>query len=563
MRIKMSLKKKAVAQILILATILAAVAIFVSYTTYSETMDDHYKATARSIADTAAIVIGEEPVSSYVDEVMELYLKTPKEEFKNRHEEESYYAKYDHIADETYRRIADELDRIRRAHNVLSLYIIGVDEKSRSCVYVMDASSPEMVCRIGTWDIIYEKNYNIFSEPEKGFESYITNTEEYGWLCSAGSAIKAKDGRIIAYAMVDLSMDKVMEDRYVFLAELCLILVFLTLVLIFISTQILSVSVVNPIKYLAGMARTFVENMNRNMEDRDGFLFKKWKIRSGDEIEELFHSIQFMEKEIYTYIDNLSKITSEKERIGAELNVATQIQANMLPSIFPAFPGREEFDIFATMNPAKEVGGDFYDFFMIDERHIAVVIADVSGKGVPAALFMVIGKTLIKDHTQPGRDLGEVFTKVNELLCESNSENLFITAFEGVLDLMTGEFTFVNAGHDAPYLCKKNGEFLPFKVKPGFVLAGMEGMKYHSDRIFLDEGDKLFLYTDGVTDAMNPEHKLYGSKRLEDTLEKYKKEKPEKILPGIKKEIDSFVGEAAQFDDITMLCLEYRQKMKE
>ena len=164
-------------------------------------------------------------------------------------------------------------------------------------------------------------------------------------------------------------------------------------------------------------------------------------LRTGDEIEDLGRSFNFMLVELDHYINDLTAMTAEKERIGAELDVATHIQSSMLPCIFPAFPERSEFDIYATMNPAKEVGGDFYDFFMVDERHLAIVMADVSGKGVPAALFMVIGKTLIKDHTQPGVDLGQVFSEVNDLLCESNSEGLFITAFEGVLDLVTGEFT--------------------------------------------------------------------------------------------------------------------------
>lgn len=559
---KMTLKKKAIAQIFSLAFVLAAVAVFVSYTTYSQTMDDHYKTSARNIADTAAIVIGREPIKKYSDRVREIYLQKPMPTFQTKHEEEAYYAKYTPIVDDVYRLMVQELDEIRKAHGILSLYIISVDPKSKSCVYVMDASDPDMVCQVGTWDIIYEKNYDIFSDPKNGFESYITNTKQYGWLCSAGSAIIDGEGNVVGYAMVDLSMDAVMQDRYVFLTELCLILMVLTIILISVFVRIQNHSVVNPIKNLAQFARIFVDNINSNMEDREGFLFEKIKITSGDEIEELSHSIQFMEKEIYMYIENLSKITSEKERIGAELNVATQIQANMLPSIFPAFPERKEFDIFATMNPAKEVGGDFYDFFMIDERHLAVVIADVSGKGVPAALFMVIGKTLIKDHTQPGRDLGEVFTKVNNLLCESNSGNLFITAFEGVLDLMTGEFTFVNAGHDAPYLCKKDGEFEACRVKPGFVLAGIEEIRYHSDRMMLEEGDKLFFYTDGVTDAMNKDNQLYGSKRLEKSLHEHRKDSPEHLLPAIKRGIDSFAGEADQFDDITMLCLEYKQKMK-
>lgn len=256
------------------------------------------------------------------------------------------------------------------------------------------------------------------------------------------------------------------------------------------------------------------------------------------------------------------EITRESQRIGAELNVATQIQADMLPRIFPAFPGRKEIDIFATMTPAKEVGGDFYDFFMVDDRHLAIVMADVSGKGVPAALFMVIGKTLIKDHTQPGRDLGETFTRVNDLLCESNNEGLFITAFEGVLDLVTGEFQYVNAGHEPPFLCKKGSVFQPRKIAPGFVLAGMEGMTYRCASTKLEPGDKLFLYTDGVTEATDGQNQLYGMERLEAVLEKNSAAAPAELLSGVKEDIDVFVGDAPQFDDITMLCLEYKKAME-
>lgn len=255
------------------------------------------------------------------------------------------------------------------------------------------------------------------------------------------------------------------------------------------------------------------------------------------------------------------KDSEERQRISTELDVATHIQADMLPRIFPAFPERPEFDIYATMNPAKEVGGDFYDFFMVDERHLAIVIADVSGKGVPAALFMVIGKTLIKDHTKPGVDLGDVFTEVNELLCKSNSEGLFITAFEGVLDLVTGEFCFVNAGHEMPFIAKAGGVYEPHKLRAGFVLAGMENMKYKSGRIQLSPGDRIFQYTDGVTEATNDSHELYGMKRLTDILIKNTPKPPADLLPAIKADIDLFVGDAPQFDDITMLCVEYLQAM--
>lgn len=254
--------------------------------------------------------------------------------------------------------------------------------------------------------------------------------------------------------------------------------------------------------------------------------------------------------------------SAKSMRNAAELNIATNIQKSMLPCIFPAFPERSEFDIFATMDPAKEVGGDFYDFFMVDERHLAIVMADVSGKGVPAALFMVIGKTLIKDHTQPERDLGAVFSEVNNILCESNSEGLFITAFEGVLDLVTGEFNYVNAGHEMPFIYR-NGAFEAYKIKPGFVLAGMEQMRYRAGSMTLQEGDKIFQYTDGVTEATNAHNELYGMQRLEAVLNQNAENTPEEILSAVKQDIDRFVGSAPQFDDITMLCLKYKMKMEE
>ncbi len=249
----------------------------------------------------------------------------------------------------------------------------------------------------------------------------------------------------------------------------------------------------------------------------------------------------------------------EKQLIASELNVATKIQASMLPCIFPAFPEREEFDVYATMTPAKEVGGDFYDFFMVDENNLAIVMADVSGKGIPAALFMVIGKTLIKDHTVPGKDLGEMFTEVNSLLCEANSEELFITAFVGVLNLTSGEFRYVNAGHEMPFLSRKNGAFAPHKVQAAFVLAGMEGMRYKAGVFQLEPGDKVFQYTDGVTEATDANDQLYGMERLEKALGQVSHQAPEAILKAVKADIDAFVGDAPQFDDITMLCLEYKK----
>jgi sigma-B regulation protein RsbU (phosphoserine phosphatase) len=229
----------------------------------------------------------------------------------------------------------------------------------------------------------------------------------------------------------------------------------------------------------------------------------------------------------------------------------------MLPCIFPAFPDRAEFDIYASMLPAKEVGGDFYDFFLINENTLAVVIADVSGKGVPAALFMVIAKTLIKNSAQSGKSPREAFEAVNNTLYENNEAGMFVTVFMGYLDISTGKFTFVNAGHNPPLL-RSQERFDWLKTKPGFVLAGMEAMFYKQYEIVLNPGDELFLYTDGLTEAANNEDMLFGAPALLETANSCQGLPLKEFTISIKREIDKFVEGAEQADDITMLALKYK-----
>jgi sigma-B regulation protein RsbU (phosphoserine phosphatase) len=227
----------------------------------------------------------------------------------------------------------------------------------------------------------------------------------------------------------------------------------------------------------------------------------------------------------------------------------------MLPCIFPAFPDRDEFDIYGYMLPAKEVGGDCYDFFLIGEHQLAVVIADVSGKGVPAALFMVIAKTLIKNNAQIGKSPKEVFETVNDLLCENNEAQMFVTAFMGVWDMKSGTFTYVNAGHNPPLIKRAGSDYEWLSAKPGFVLAGMEGMAYKQEVITLNEGDMLCLYTDGVTEAVNPQNELFTDPRLLESANRHKDVDMNEFIAHIKAEIDIFADGAEQSDDITMLIL--------
>lgn len=317
-----------------------------------------------------------------------------------------------------------------------------------------------------------------------------------------------------------------------------------------------------PVENLARVAHSYYGE-HSGEEDRQKLL-EACQEYSGDntEVGDLARSYISMVEDIGGYVTNLQKVTAEKERINAELSLASSIQAHMLLCIFPAFPERDEFDIYASMTPAKEVGGDFYDFFMVDNSHLAVVMADVSGKGVPAALFMVIAKTLLKNYTQSGIKPEEVFTTVNRLLCDGNDAGLFVTAWLGVLELTTGKLTFVNAGHNPPMINQNCGEFTYLKSRAGFVLAGMDTIKYRQNEITIAPGDRLLLYTDGVTEATNSQNQLYGEERLSAFMNAHSDEKAEDILRDLKSDIYAFQGEAPQFDDITMLMLDYEKKME-
>ena len=288
-----------------------------------------------------------------------------------------------------------------------------------------------------------------------------------------------------------------------------------------------------------------------------GNLDHRAEIMSRDEIGDLAHEFNAMAESLQEYIRNFTAATAEKERISAELDVAKKIQTAMIPSIFPPYPDREEFDIFASMTPAKEVGGDFYDFFFVDDDTLAVVIADVSGKGIPAALFMVITKTLIKNNAQMGKSPKEVFEVVNNTLFENNEARMFVTGILGYLHLQTGEFTYVNAGHNAPILFN-GGEISWVKNKPNFILAGMGNSLYKEHQIMLHQHDALLFYTDGVTEAMNRTEELFGDLRLFDAVAQYRQFPMKSLIPSIKEDVKIFTDGTEQADDITMLLLYIR-----
>ena len=542
---KISLKAKTVVGIICMSLIISATAIALSYRTYANAMDEHYQKMCLDLAESAIAMLDSEKMKHYA-ETME--------------------------KDEYYDEQRDILCRLVEANDSALYIYIAVPPGGGSFTEgtpVYDIMDTDPTVNPPEEEVAYldvEAGDNIV---------FISETEEFGWLCTAVVWMYDETGDTYAFMNVDISMNDVMADRMDFLRVVLFAILLAMVAACVILVLLVNRFVVNPINQVARAALQYVSD-RRTSEGRsastgvrristgeDGeerSAISKLNIRTGDEIQALSEAIKTMELEINEYIQDLTTVTAEKERIGAELNVATQIQADMLPRIFPAFPEREEFDVYATMNPAKEVGGDFYDFFLVDDDHLAVVIADVSGKGVPAALFMVIAKTLIKNHAQNQEAPGTVFTQTNEQLCEGNDAGLFVTGWMGVLEISTGKFVYVNAGHNPPLLKRAGGTFEWLKSRPGFVLAGMEGVRYRENTLQLEPGDRLYLYTDGVTEATNSHEELFGDERLQNALNEYMDLPVEQFLPKIKECIDAFVGDADQFDDITMLALDYQSK---
>lgn len=539
---KRSLKKRTAIGIAAIALVLTLTAVCISYGVYVRTMDEHYAIMAQNVADTAALGIDGDKIQQYYEEFLKLDKTAP-----------DYNEKLQAVKDEDYNRMLQYLYDVRKANGALFLYIEVYDFENMLDTYIMDADEKETACDLGYTGVIAAERAVYKGALEEGILPFFTNTAEFGPLVTSGRPIYNSRGEVIALAMVDLSMQKVWDDRVAYLILISAIMLGSAMALVALFVYMSNKTMVRPINRLAHAAQSYVSDKVRAV---DGISeIEQLDIQTGDEVENLCESIKKMEQDIRTYIHNLTAVTAEKERIGAELDVAKQIQASMLPSIFPAFPERPELDIYATMTPAKEVGGDFYDFFLIDDDHLAMVMADVSGKGVPAALFMVIAKTLIKNVAQAGLPPKSVLEKVNKQLCVGNDAEMFVTVWIGILEISTGKLICANAGHEYPVLKRADGGYELLRDKHGFVLAGMEHSRYAEYELLLQPGDRIFLYTDGVPEATNTDNELYGNDRMLAALNRTEMGDCKQLLSIIKEDIDAFVGQAPQFDDITMLSL--------
>ena len=392
----------------------------------------------------------------------------------------------------------------------------------------------------------------------------MTNTNwSFGMLIPAEEVLKATAGTQDYFFNQVTKLQDRMRQEYSYINNLVIVIPTFLLIILFIMSTNLSRRFVKPIHELTDGVREISMELSKDVQEISGdYLNKKLDIHTGDEIEELANGFNAMTDELKNYMANLTKETADKERLATELDVATEIQDGMLPKDFPA---REDFELFATTTPAKEVGGDFYDFYFLDEKHLAITVADVSGKGIPAALFMVISKTVLNNfaasfYKQNG--LAPVVAAANEQLCANNEAMMFVTAFIGVLDLDTGEFIFVNAGHNPPVIYHAEENHCDFlDVEKNFVLGPMDGIPFIEQKIFLKRGDLLFLYTDGVTEALNVADEEYLPDRLINFMNSTDcKTDLKTLLKNIRGDLSEHVGEAEQSDDITMFALRFNGK---
>ena len=385
---------------------------------------------------------------------------------------------------------------------------------------------------------------------------YVTATpiETTGWvLLSAYSQEKSDQPTVLLRDSYETIQNETIEAYQGNISKsqaTAVVLLLAAMVLMLFGALMLGKKIVKPLNTMTGrIAQLDEENLEFSMDDA---------YRTGDEVEDLAKSFAELSHKTVEYMETVKRVTAEKERIGAELSIATRIQAAMLPHVFPPFPDRPEFDIFATMDPAKEVGGDFFDYFLVDDDHLCLVMADVSGKGVPAALFMMASKIILANNAMMGKSPAEILTDANAAICSNNQEQMFVTVWLGILEISTGKLTAANAGHEYPVIRHPGGGFELYKDKHGFVIGGMEGVKYRQYELTLEPGASLFLYTDGVPEATSAEKELFGIERMLGALNHQPDAAPRSVLENVRADVDSFVKEAEQFDDLTMLCLAFK-----
>ena len=465
-------------------------------------------------------------------------------------------------AEIAYSWLITRLDQIKRSAGVDYLFCVASEEPFTTQFFLLSAAD-EGAVRGTAYEQVYPLGVTVQADEARqnamrGARDDSSHLAPAGGYVDYYACLGEVDGKTVlvglTYDMTGINARIMAETRRSTLHTM----IFLTL-LAAIGLALVDRVALRPLRKVQQNIRLYAED-----KDSGAVIRNLREVRSRNEIGQLAEDVGSLAREIDDYTARIEANAAEKERSATELALASRIQAASVPSVFPAFPERTDFDIHASMTPAKGVGGDFYDFYLIDGDHLAVTIADVSGKGIPAALFMMITMVLVRtavenewaNKTEPSP--ANVLRKVNDQICGKNPEDMFVTVWLGVLELSTGRMKAVNGGHEYPFLKTPGGSFEVLKDRHGLVLGGMPGVRYRDYEIAMEPGSKLFVYTDGVPEATNAAEELFGLDRTAEALREAGEETPEAILAAVDARVRDFVGDAPQFDDLTMLCLHYR-----
>ncbi len=519
-----SLARSIIISIVILILVTEIISGIIGYIEFTVVLSEQYKKSSSMVAHTTYRMIDSSDILQYLN---------------TKTEDDSYL--------ETERR----LQKLADAAECRVIYVAAVDKKYSHRTYIFDVCSADSgytPYEIGYVDDIREENAEDFRKVFEG-ETVTYFHDDY-----STALFPMKDSRtdeIIAVIGVVKPMTELTTARITYFRQIAIFTGILTFVVTIGWIYFIRRRLINPLKKIAEETQRFSENEELPEEKL------QVSVNMNNELGRLAYEVDMMEEKIVNDVQEIMRITSEKNRVMAELDLARKIQDNVLPKISSGFPGRKEFTINASMKPAKEIGGDLYDFFFIDDDHFAIVMADVSGKGIPAALFMMISKILIKNRCMKGGEPDEILEDINNVICVNNREDMFVTVWIGILEISSGIVTAANAGHEYPILGQAGGNFELFKDPHGFVIGGMENMKYKTYRFRLEKDSVLFIYTDGVTEAVNSKNEQYGIGRLLKALDEVEDRHPDRLIEGVTKDIETFVENANQFDDTSMLSVHY------
>ena len=552
-----SLQAKVFRAVLMGSLLLGTVSLLIGLAMYSYGMMEQYISESFGLAITTANILQKQvDVQSVSRKVMEIYRTMDADELEmNR--TDTYRAKFSTVQEEPeYWKLIDILEDIYSGSNVSDIYVAEIDPETHRLVYICDPDRREnSLCMPGDWDPLEDREFNKYMNWDFGSKLYdIGDTERYGYMLTSGFPLTFDDHPTL-FVMVDVTLEKLLSGMRSFAARFAMVTILIMLLLGWIMSRRMNRTLVNPINRIAQAAREYVKDRREGSSRTDHF--SSLNIETGDEIENLGRVMAEMEYGMTEYERDLTRATAETERFTVQMTLAERIQREMLPKNFEDFEDRPEFDLFAVMEPAMEVGGDFYDFYMLDDDHLVMTMADVSGKGIPAALFMMAAKIKIEDYVRMGKPLSEVMKTANEDICAQNIEEMFVTVWLAVLELSTGRLKAVNAGHEFPAIKKPGGAFELFKDPHSFVIGGMAGMKYKEYELVLEPGTVLFVYTDGVPEAADAKPELFGTERMLEALNREEDDTPVQLLIHVRRAVQAFAGDEPQSDDLTMLCLRY------